>query len=98
MRVRLSDVRGAAQRQAQRAAQELNPLPLNPLPEIHCHTCGGFITDPATVSHRLPDATVAVAAPHTGLCGCAPAIVYGPPAGRMSWPALPKAVIPASRT
>jgi len=66
--------------------------------EIHCHTCGGFITDPTTVSHRLPDGKVAVAAPHTGLCSCAPAIVYGPPAGYLSWPALPRATVPPSRT
>ena len=65
--------------------------------EIHCHTCGGFIADPTTVSYRLADGTVAQAAPHTGLCGCAPAIVHGPPAGYLSWPALPRAIIPASR-
>lgn len=59
--------------------------------EIHCHTCGGFIADPKTVSHRLPDDTVAQAAPRTALCACESAIVYGPPAGYLSWPALPRA-------
>ena len=66
--------------------------------EIHCHTCGGFITDPTTVSYQLPDSRVALAPPHTGLCSCAPAIVYGPPAGFLSSPEVPRAVIPASRT
>ena len=65
--------------------------------KIHCHTCGGCISDPTTVSYRLPDGTGAVAAPHTGLCSCAPAIVYGPPAGYLSWPALPSAILPACR-
>jgi hypothetical protein len=61
--------------------------------EIHCHTCGGTVTDPTTVSYRLPDTTMAVAAPHPGLCSCALAIVYGPPTGYLSWPALPRAGI-----
>jgi hypothetical protein len=61
--------------------------------EIHCHTCGGFIADPTTVSYRLPDDTVTLAAPHTGPCNCALAVVYGPPAGYLSWPALPRAGI-----
>lgn len=66
--------------------------------EIHCHTCGGFITDPTAVSYRRPDGAVALAAPHTGLCNCAPAIVYAPPAGYLSSPDLPRPIIPASRT
>ena len=49
--------------------------------EIHCHTCGGFISDPVTVSYRLPADGVVAASPHTALCGCSPAIVYGPPPG-----------------
>ena len=80
-----------------------NPVPAVPplemqMTEIHCHTCGGFIADPTTVSYQLADGTVAMAPPHTGLCNCAPAIVYGPPAGYLSSPALPRAVVPASRT
>ncbi|HYT81967.1 MAG TPA: hypothetical protein VEK86_00850 [Gemmatimonadales bacterium] len=54
--------------------------------EIHCHTCGGFITDPATVSYRAPSGTTAT--PHTGLCACHPAIIYGPPPGYVTSPAL----------
>ena len=27
--------------------------------EIHCHTCGAFITDPASVSYRLVHAIAA---------------------------------------
>jgi hypothetical protein len=58
------------------------------MPEIHCHGCGGFITDPASVSYRLaPDATAAVA-PRSGLCTCQPSIVYGPPPGYLSRPVL----------
>lgn len=59
--------------------------------EIHCHTCGGFITDPTTVSYRLPDERAdTAAAPHAAICACSPAIVYGPPAGYLSWPSLPR--------
>ncbi len=56
--------------------------------EIHCHSCGGFIADPATVSYRLASDAAATAAPHTGLCTCQPSIVYGPPPGYLSWPGL----------
>jgi hypothetical protein len=57
--------------------------------EIHCDTCGGFITDLATVSYRLASAATVPAPPHSALCTCTPTIVYGPPAGYMSWPGLP---------
>ncbi len=57
--------------------------------ETHCHVCGGRIIDPATVSYRLASSAVVPAAPHSTLCPCTPAIVYGPPAGYMSWPGLP---------
>jgi hypothetical protein len=49
--------------------------------EIHCHSCGGFISDPVAVSYRLPVDGVAMAAPRAALCGCAPAVIYGPPPG-----------------
>jgi len=55
--------------------------------EIHCHNCGGFITDPSTVSYQAP-ATVAPAKPHNGLCACIPSIVYGPSPAYLAWPGL----------
>lgn len=58
------------------------------MPEIHCHGCGGFIADPANVSYQLASDTTVTAVPRTGLCTCQPSIVYGPPAGYMSWPGL----------
>jgi len=57
--------------------------------QIHCHVCGGFVTDPAAVSYRRPVRSVVAAQPHSGLCPCAPAVVYGPPDGYMSSPGLP---------
>jgi hypothetical protein len=57
--------------------------------EIHCHTCGGLITDPASVSYRLPSGTAVTAQPRAGLCTCTPSVVYGPPPGYVSWPGLP---------
>ena len=57
--------------------------------EIHCHACGGLITDPATVSYRLAPRAIVPALPHNAPCTCTPSIVYGPPAGYMSWPGLP---------
>jgi hypothetical protein len=56
--------------------------------EIHCHVCGGCISDPAKVSYRLASSGDVMARPHTKPCPCTPAIVYGPPAGYMSWPGL----------
>lgn len=58
--------------------------------EIHCHTCGGRITDPTIVSYRRADGAIVAAVPRTGLCSCARAIVYGPPAGYLSSPGLPR--------
>lgn len=49
--------------------------------EIHCHDCGGFISDPVAVSYRLPVDGRIVASPSSTLCGCTPAVVYGPPPG-----------------
>jgi len=62
--------------------------------EIHCHACGGFIIDPAGVSYRLPSAAAVTAAPRSGLCVCHQSVVYGPPPGYLSLPALP--ALPAS--
>ncbi len=56
--------------------------------EIHCHTCGGFINDPTTIAYRTPSETVMPAVPFSGLCACIPAIVYGPPPGFVSMPAM----------
>jgi len=57
--------------------------------DIHCHTCGGFINDPTTISYLAPSETVMPAVPYSGLCACTPAIVYGPPPGHMSMPGMP---------
>lgn len=56
--------------------------------EIHCHSCGGFITDPASVSYRLPSdgGGTATAGPHSALCTCKPSVVYGPPPAYLAWP------------
>jgi len=56
--------------------------------EIHCHNCGGFITDPASVSYRLPSDGAGAAAPHAAPCTCSPSVVYGPPPGYLAWPGL----------
>lgn len=56
--------------------------------EIHCHTCGGFIAEPGAISYRQPSDAPLMAAPHSGLCACTPAVVYGPPPGYVSWPGL----------
>ena len=48
--------------------------------EIHCHICGGSISDPATVSYRLASVPVIPAKVSGTPCRCALAIVYGPPA------------------
>jgi len=55
--------------------------------DIHCHNCGGFITDPSTVSYQAPSA-VAPAKPHSGLCVCIPSIVYGLSPAYVAWPGL----------
>jgi hypothetical protein len=57
--------------------------------EIHCHVCGGSVRDPVTVSYRVASAAIIPAQPSGASCNCAPAIVYGPPAGYMSWPGWP---------
>ena len=42
----------------------------------HCHRCGGFIATPGGTTYREPEATP-VAIPHTALCGCEHALIYG---------------------
>ena len=65
--------------------------------EIHCHTCGGSIADPTIGSHRVPDNTIVATTPHAGLCACELPIIYGPPAGYLSWPAIQRPIIPRPR-
>jgi len=55
--------------------------------EIHCHNCGGFITDPSRVSYQTP-AAASPAVPHSALCTCIPSIIYGTPPGYLPWPGL----------
>lgn len=57
--------------------------------EIHCYNCGGFISDPKLISHRLPPNVMHKtfgAVPTSALCTCKPPVVYGPPSGRSSSP------------
>lgn len=55
--------------------------------EIHCHNCGGFITDPGTVSYQPPSGA-ASAELHSAQCACIPSVIYGPPPGYLAWPGL----------
>lgn len=57
--------------------------------EIHCYNCGGFISEPTQIAHRLPASVMHKAfgaIPTSALCTCTPPVVYGPPAGRSSSP------------
>ena len=56
--------------------------------EIHCHDCGGFISEPERISFRLPSSTRSLAVPHSALCTCALPVVYGPPPGYLSSPGM----------
>jgi hypothetical protein len=56
---------------------------------IHCDICGGMMYDEASISYRLATGTVMVAVPHSGLCTCPVPVVYGPPPGFASMPAVP---------
>ena len=48
------------------------------MPTIHCHLCGGFIADPSGTTYRSPSVGAPPAAvPHTALCTCGHAVVYG---------------------
>jgi hypothetical protein len=46
--------------------------------EIHCHRCGGFIGNPAGTSYREAPMAAPPVAPHSGMCVCRAATVYGP--------------------
>lgn len=46
--------------------------------EIHCHGCGGFIGNPVGTTYREAPMATPPVAPHSGLCVCREAIVYGP--------------------
>jgi hypothetical protein len=59
--------------------------------EIHCHVCGGFISDSAVIAYRLPLDTGHSAAPRSALCDCQPPVVYAAPPGHMSSPGMPAA-------
>lgn len=59
-----------------------------PLIEIHCHVCGGFISDRALIEYRVPS-DAATASPHTALCDCAQPTIYGAAPGRLSSPGTP---------
>jgi hypothetical protein len=56
---------------------------------IHCHICGGSVSDPMAVAHRLASAIIVAARPQNTRCECTPPVVFGPPSGYMSWPGLP---------
>lgn len=45
----------------------------------HCHFCGGFIRNPATIQYQPPRMSAQVAAPTTEPCTCSPPIVYEDP-------------------
>ena len=60
--------------------------------DIHCHACGGFISDPQRISYRRPTGdTVAIATPRSAICTCAESVVFGPPSGYASIPAMKSA-------
>jgi len=46
--------------------------------EIHCHRCGGFIGNPAGTTYRESPMATPPVAPHSRLCACREATVYGP--------------------
>ena len=59
--------------------------------EIHCYNCGGFISEPKQISHRVATNAahgVFAALPHSALCTCTLPVVYGPPAGYASSPSI----------
>lgn len=43
---------------------------------IHCHFCGGVISDPSTIEYRPPRVSAQLAPPNTDACTCSPPIVY----------------------
>jgi hypothetical protein len=44
----------------------------------HCHRCGGFIASPGGTTYREPSVAAPVAIPHSALCVCEHALIYGP--------------------
>ena len=76
-----------AQRRPARHQPEAAPLPgeeWDQMVEIHCHACGGFISEPERISYLLPSNIKTAAAPHSAFCMCARPVVYGPPPGYVS--------------
>jgi hypothetical protein len=63
--------------------------------EIHCHTCGGLITDPGAVSYQPPTGAQP-AHPHSALCACIPSVVHGVSPAYLPWPGLATLSGPAS--
>jgi hypothetical protein len=58
--------------------------------EIHCHACGGFMSDLSLISYRLPTpAERGAAAPRSGLCACGASVVYGAPPSDVAAPGMP---------
>ena len=45
--------------------------------EIHCHRCGGFIDNPVGTTYREASMGTPPAVPHSGLCTCRDALVFG---------------------
>lgn len=45
----------------------------------HCHRCGGFIASPGGTTYREAALATPVATPHSALCLCDHALIYGPP-------------------
>ena len=53
--------------------------------DIHCSNCGGFISDPSRIAHRMPSTLMHKTfgtSPTSALCACTPPVVYGPPGWR----------------
>ena len=50
----------------------------------HCHRCGGFIASPGGTTYRPPSPATPVATPHSALCLCDHALIYGPSPNRES--------------
>jgi len=46
--------------------------------EIHCDRCGGFIGNPAGTTYREAPVPPSPVVPHSGMCVCGEATVYGP--------------------
>jgi hypothetical protein len=56
--------------------------------DIHCHVCGGFITDPERISHRSADGASPPAVPKSATCQCTESVIFGPPVGYASVPGM----------